>query len=104
MKNILQVNYAILNDNIPLYKIVDSKKESEENKKLLSFNAIILEGQFKDTIINFLKVSYKKSHVDFRTFYENIYYNGIKTTEDQYEAQLNVLSSNIALRELSKTS
>lgn len=103
MKKILHLDFTNIKD-IPQYKIVDSQKESEENKKIISFNVMIMEGQYKDTKINFLKVSYKNSHVDFRVYYDAIFDNGIKITNNQCEDHLNDICGNIALRELVKIS
>lgn len=103
MKKILHIDFTTIKD-IPQYEIVDSQKESEENKKIISFNVIIVEGRYKDTLINFLKVSYKNSHVDFRVCFDTIFENGIKITNNQCEDHLNDICGNIALRELVKIS
>lgn len=103
MKKILQMNYENIKD-IPKYKIVELKDDFTENKILISFTALITEGQFKDTEIEYLYVSYKEKHVDLRTFYNKIMKDGIEKSNKLCEAYLNAISSNIALREITKIS
>lgn len=100
MKRILQMSFADVNDKHSV-KNVNVKNILLENKKLVSFSAIILEGVYKNTKIDFSYIDYNGSHVDFRTSYKKIFKNDVEYDHFQCDNELNNISSLVALKVIS---